>query len=181
MPVCLFPYPRVRAGALTIRQYNSSDLARCRFLWAEMVARHKEIYDDPSIGGENPGLEFDNHLNTVGPKRTWVAEVGGDVVGLASLIVDGEQAEVEPLVVAALHRGSGIGRELTNHVADEARKLGVLCLYVKPVARNEAAISFFYDAGFNTLGHVQLFQWIGESFPDQWRQGPQLFGKRFLY
>ncbi len=166
---------------MAIRQYDSSDLESCRSLWAEIVERHREIYDDPSIGGENPGLEFDNHLNTVGSDRTWVAEADGDVVGLASLIVDGEEAEVEPLVVAASHRGSGLGSELMNHVANEAKRLSVLCLYVKPVARNEEAISFFYDTGFCTLGHIQMFQWLGESFPGQWKSGPELFGKRFEY
>jgi len=164
---------------MTIRNYVSTDLERCRSLWAEMVERHREIYEDPSIGGENPGIEFDNHLDKVGPERVWVAEADEEVVGFASLILDGEQAEVEPMVVASEHRGGGIGRKLLNHVAEEAKRLGVLCLYVKPVARNEEAISFFYDAGFKTLGHIQLFQWLGESFPGQWKKGPELFGKAF--
>ena len=164
---------------MMIRGYESADLARCRTLWAEMVERHRKIYEDPSIGGENPGLEFDSHLDKVGPERTWVADSGEAVVGFVSLIVDGEQAEVEPMVVASEHRGRGIGRELLNHVAEEAKALGVLCLYVKPVARNEEAISFFYDAGFKTLGHIQLFQWLGQSFPGQWKKGPDLFGKAF--
>lgn len=164
---------------MTIRNYETTDLKRCRSLWAEMVERHREIYEDPTIGGEDPGMEFDNHLSRVGPERTWVAEDGQEVVGFASLILDGEQAEVEPMVVASEHRGGGIGRELLNHVAEEAKALGVLCLYVKPVARNAEAISFFYDAGFKTLGHIQLFRWLGESFPGQWKKGPELFGKTF--
>jgi hypothetical protein len=81
-----------------IRNYVSTDLESCRSLWAEMVERHREIYDDYSIGGENPGLEFDNHLSSVGAERTWVAEDDQEVVGFASVILDGEQAEVEPLV-----------------------------------------------------------------------------------
>lgn len=166
---------------MTIRNYQTADLDSCRSLWCEMVERHREIYGDPSIGGENPGSEFDTHLIAVGEDRTWVAESNGEVVGLASLIVDGEEAELEPLVVAASHRGTGIGRKLVSHIAAEARRLGVLCLYVKPVARNEEAISFFYDAGFKTLGHIQLFQWLGESFPGQWRQGPELYGMRLDY
>jgi GNAT superfamily N-acetyltransferase len=166
---------------MMIRGYESADLERCRALWAEMVERHREIYEDLSIGGENPGLEFDSHLSKVGPERIWVAESGEAVVGFVSLIVDGEQAEVEPMVVTSEHRGGGIGRELLNHVAEAAKRLGVLCLYVKPVARNEKAISFFYDAGFRTLGHIQLFQWLGESFPGQWKKGPELFGKAFDY
>ena|GEM_PF-394767 len=163
------------------RQYKASDLGRCRSLWAEMTQRHREIYEDPSIGGDNPGLEFDGHLDQVGAERVWVAVLDGDVVGLTSLVQDGEQAEVEPVVVSSRHRGRGIGLALLGRVIEEARKLGVLCLGVKPVARNEDAISFFYDAGFRTLGHIQLFMWLGESTPDMWKPGPELFGKHFDY
>ena len=163
------------------RRYRRSDLARCRSLWAEMTQRHRDIYEDPSIGGEDPGLEFDKHLDQVGPQHVWVAVVDGEVVGLTSLIVDGEQAEVEPLVVSSSHRGMGVGRALLDRVIEEAGRLGVLCLGVKPVARNKDAISFFHNAGFKTLGHIQMFMWLGESTPGMWKPGPELFGKSFDY
>ena len=166
---------------MSIRHYEPSDRDRCRSLWAELTQRHRDIYDDPSIGGDNPGLEFDEHLARVGPECIWVATSGEEIVGLVSLIQDGEQAEVEPIVVSSQHRGRGIGQELINHAIEQARGLGVLCLSVKPVARNEEAISFFYDAGFNVLGHIQLFMWLGSSSPGQWRPGPALFGKSFDY
>ena len=164
---------------MKIRTYKPEDNEHCRSLWAEMVEQHRKIYDDPSIGGANPGAEFDNHLQQVGSERVWVVETENEVVGLASLIVDGEQAEVEPVVIDSVYRGRGIGKILLEHIAEEAKRLGVLCLYVKPVARNEEAISFFHDVGFRTLGHIQLFQWLGDSFPGQWRKGPKLFGREF--
>ena len=134
---------------MIVRNYVPTDLQQCRSLWSEMVERHREIYDDPSIGGENPGIEFDNHLNNVGAERIWVAASDEEVFGFVSLIVDGEQAEVEPMVVASEHRGRGIGRKLLNCAAEEAKRLGVLCLYVKPVARNEeeASSSSHYQLG----------------------------------
>jgi GNAT superfamily N-acetyltransferase len=146
-----------------------------------MVQRHRDIYDDPTIGGENPGMEFDHHLSSVGAERIWVATSEEDVVGLVSLIVEDEQAEVEPIVVTSEHRDGGIGGRLLERAVIEAKKLGVRCLYVKPVARNMEAISFFYEAGFRTLGHVQLFMWLGPATPDQWKPGPELFGKHFKY
>lgn len=166
---------------MTIRSYESADLDSCRSLWAEMTQRHRDIYDDPSIGGDDPGLEFDEHLSRVGHERVWIATSGDEIVGLVSLIQDGEQAEVEPIVVSARHRDRGIGRELLNHAIEQAKRLGVLCLSAKPVARNEEAVSFFYDAGFQTLGHIQLFMWLGPSSPGQWKPGPELFGKPFDY
>jgi N-acetylglutamate synthase-like GNAT family acetyltransferase len=166
---------------MTIRGYRSSDLDGCRALWAEMNQRHRDIYGDPTIGGKNPGLEFDNHLARVGPDLIWVAESNEGVVGFVSLIHEGEEAEIEPIVVGAEVRGTGIGHRLVEHAVERARELGVLCLSVKPVARNEEAIAFFYDAGFRTLGHLQLFRWLGDSFPGQWKNGPELFGRPFEY
>ena len=162
-----------------IRRYMSSDLDRCRSLWAEMNQHHREIYEDPSIGGENPGMAFDGHLSKVGPERVWVAESGEEVVGFVSLIHEGEEAEIEPMVVSREHRGRGIGRQLLARAVNEARSLGVVCLCVKPTARNQAAVAFFHCAGFRTLGHVQQFMWLGETFPGQWKKGPELFGKPF--
>ena len=166
---------------MSVRSYKPSDLNQCRALWAEMVQRHRDIYDDPTIGGDNPGLEFDSHLSRVGPERIWIATAGDGIVGLVSLIQEGEQAEVEPIIVSSQHRGRGIGQELLNHAIEQAKRLGVLCLSVKPVARNEEAISFFYDAGFKILGHIQLFMWLDSATPDQWKPGPELFGKHFEY
>jgi ribosomal protein S18 acetylase RimI-like enzyme len=146
-----------------------------------MNQRHRDIYDDPGIGGENPGLEFDKHLARVGSDLVWVAESDDKVVGFVSLIHEGEEAEIEPIVVSSEVRGAGIGQRLLGHAVVQAREFGVLCLSVKPVARNEEAIAFFYDAGFRTLGHIQLFMWLGESFPGQWKEGPNLLGKQFEY
>ena len=161
---------------MSVRNYRPSDLEACRALWAEMVQRHRDIYDDPSIGGDEPGLEFDAHLARVGPDHVWVATSAGEVVGLVSLIEEEQEAEVEPIVVSARHRGKGIGRALLQHAVEQAKTAGVLCLSVKPVARNEDAIAFFHHAGFKALGHVQLFMWLGESAPGQWKPGPVLSG-----
>ncbi len=165
--------------SVKIRQYRPDDLEQCRSLWAEMVQRHRDIFDDPTIGGDRPGLEFDGHLERVTAERVWVAETGGELVGLTSLILEGEQAEVEPIVVSSGRRGAGIGRKLLDRAVEEARELGVLCLGAKPVARNKEAISFFHESGFKTLGHIHLFMWLGPPGQCQWKEGPELFGKKF--
>ena len=143
--------------------------------------RTSGVDDDSTIGGEDPGSEFDVHLTQVGPDHIWVAESDDEVVGFVSLIHQGEEAEIEPIVVRPEIRSAGVGHLLVEHAVEQAKNLGVLCLSVKPVARNEEAISFFYDAGFRTLGHIQLFMWLGDSFPGQWKKGPELFGRPFEY
>lgn len=157
------------------------DLEQCRALWTQMVQHHGSIYDDPSIGGEDPGAEFDSHLDLVGPEKIWGVESGGELVGMTALVVRDQEAEIEPVIVSSDSRGKGIGRALLKHAVEEAKKLGVLCLGVKPVARNEGAIRFFHDCGFNTLGHIQMFMWLGESAPDAWKRGPGFLGLPFDY
>ena len=164
----------------TIRPYRPSDLDRCRALWTELTQHHRDIYDDPTIGGDAPGLYFDEHLARVGPERIWVAE-RDEVVGLVGLIVNGKEAEVEPVVVATAHRGRGIGQALLKRVVKEARELGVRYLSVKPVARNAEAIAFFFDAGLSILGHVEMFTDLRSPAPRAWKSGVELFGRTFEY
>ena len=166
---------------MRIRNYGEGDLDACRALWVELVQRHRDIYDDQSIGGDDPGLYFDEHLGSVGPERTWVAESDDGVVGFTSLIVKGQDAEIEPVVVSASHRGKGVGEGLVRRAAEEAKELGVSCLFVRPVARNREAISFFRDCWFGTVGHVQLFRMLDETPPEVWKDGIDLFGMAFRY
>jgi ribosomal protein S18 acetylase RimI-like enzyme len=166
---------------VVVRAYKHDDLERCRSLWAEMTQHHRDIYNDPSIGGEQPGLEFDAHLAKLGPDRVWVASIDEQVVGFTALIHSGEEAEIEPLAVSAEYRGQGMGKALVDHATGVAKELGVLCLSVKPVARNTDAIAFFHQAGFQTVGHIQLFKWLGPPMPDQWQPGLTILGRSFDY
>ena len=164
---------------MTIRQYRPSDFERCRALWVELTECHREIYGDPSIGGDNPGLYFDKHLERVGAPRIWVAECAGEILGLTGLVLDDQEGEIEPVIVKSGHRGKGIGQALVNRVIEEARKLGVRYLSVKPVARNGEAISFFYASGFQILGHIEMFMDLSQQ--GKWKAGPELAGCTFEY
>ena len=166
---------------MRIRNFTSNDLDVCRLLWAEMVQQHRNIYDDQTIGGDNPGLEFDKHLELVGLDSIWLAESEGEVIGFTSMIKKGQEAEIEPIVIFHKHRGKGVGERLIKHATEEAKKLNILCLYVKPVVRNKEAIFFFHDCGFRNIGHIQLFKWLGESAPDTWKEGLEIFGETFKY
>jgi len=60
-----------------IRLYRESDLDPCRELWLELTLVHRNIYNDPTIGGDNPGVAFDKHVALAGPEMFWVAEPKG--------------------------------------------------------------------------------------------------------
>jgi GNAT superfamily N-acetyltransferase len=164
-----------------IRSYAAADLGACRVLWAEMTQHHRELYGDPNIGGDRPGLHFDEHLSRAGAERLWVAECDGQVVGLTGLLLSDEGAEVEPLVVSSAFRRQGVGRALLECALERARDLEVRYLSVRPVARNEEAILFYHTVGFRTLGYIELFMDLKPEAPGDWKPGPELFGYAFDY
>ncbi len=159
-----------------IRQYMDSDRVQCRGLWRELTEWHRKIYQEPTIGGETPEDAFDEHLAKVGPNNLWVAVHQSKVVGLVGLIEKENEVEVEPVIVSAAQRGKGIGQQLVTSVIAIAKQRGFRFLNVRPVARNEGALRFFYNQGFRILGHIQLFiDFSGGS----WKPGPVIFGQKY--
>jgi GNAT superfamily N-acetyltransferase len=164
-----------------VRDYAGGDYAACRSLWAELTEYHRDIYGDPSIGGDDPGAGFDDYLATSQRAGSWVAESDGRVVGLTGLLDHGTSGEVEPVVVAGTARHQGIGRMLISRVVEEARGRGFEYLAIRPVARNVAAVRRFHAAGFRTLGgHVDLTMDL-TARRHEWLSGASLHGLDFDY
>jgi GNAT superfamily N-acetyltransferase len=168
--------------SFAVRKYESEDREQCRSLWLELTEWHREIYDDPRIGGEHPEDYFDKHLGKVGADNLWVAVIDSTVVGLIGLMVVDDETEIEPLIVSRSHRGKGIGNQLIGKAIDEARRRGVRLLNVKPVARNAQTIRFLYKRGFTNLGYIELFiDLTGANARYTWKPGPSIFGCDFNY
>lgn len=144
----------LRAVGPRVRRYEPTDLDACRALWAELTQTHRDLYDDPTFGGDDPGLAFDDHLAVA--EVVWVAEIDGQVVGAAGLLVEDGGGELEPIVVAEGARGRGVGRALAEAVIAAARELGCPRIRVRPVGRNTEAVRFFHSVGFDVLGRVDL-------------------------
>jgi len=161
-----------------IRKYLPSDRKACRDLWVELVERHRQLYQDPSIGGANPEDYFDQHLAKIGAEKLWIASFGLRTIGFMGIEVDGDEVEIEPLIVSQPYRSKGVGKMLVQAAIAEAHKIGARKISVKPVARNIEAINFFFNQGFRNIGHIQLFI----SFQrQQWKEGLNLFDLRFSF
>ena len=168
----------MRVTEVLVRKYLPADRESCRDLWRELTEWHRQIYQDPSIGGAHPEDYFDRHLARVGADHLWVAVLDFRVVGLVGLAVKEEEAEIEPLIVSQPYRQMGMGKRLLETVIGEARKLEVRFLSVKPVARNVEAIGFFHKQGFRNVGHIELFI----DFSDQeWKKRLNLFNLQFNF
>ena len=88
-------------------------------------------------------LEYgDEHVRA---GRTRVAEVGGVVVGFATVVVDDALAELEDLFVAPASMRRGVGRALVADVLALARSQGATRL---EVTANDAARAFYETVGF---------------------------------
>ena len=114
----------------------------------------------------------------MGADRLWVAVLDSKVVGLTGLLLNENEAEIEPLIVSQPYRNEGIGKRLVKTVVAEAQRMGVRFLTVKPVARNTEALRFFYKQGFQNIGHVELFI---DTTKQQWKKGLKLFDLQFNY
>jgi GNAT superfamily N-acetyltransferase len=165
-------------NGIEIRSYLPSDKESCCSLWRELTEWHREIYQDPSIGGSSPEDYFDRHLAKVGADHLWVAVIDSKIIGLTGLIMDEKEAEIEPLIVSKDYRNIGVGSSLIQKVISVANDLGLRFLNVKPVARNKDAIGFFYSQGFGNIGHVQLFMDLSGH---KWEKGIKLHNLQFNY
>ena len=160
---------------MTIRPYDEQDAAACRGLWDELTRWHRALYDDTSIGGDDPGSGFDGYPARA---RLWVAERRGAVVGVVGLVMHGRQAEIEPIVVSFDARGQGIGRSLVETAVDAARTTGAVQVKASPVARNALGLRFFHRLGFDSLGHVDVLLDL-ERPKEYWTARETLAGREF--
>ncbi len=161
-----------------IREYTPDDYGASRELWVELTQHHRDIYDAPAIGGDDPGSDFDEYLEMGNRAVSWVATIGGEVIGLTGLLTDGSEAEIEPVVVAVGHRGQGVGARLLQTAIDECRSRRLSSVSVRPVARNSEALQFFHSEGFRLLGQVELFMPLADT-NRTWVGGATLAGREW--
>ena len=110
---------------VAIREYQDRDLESCKHLWRELTQRHRDIYLDQSIGGDDPGIYFEHYLQKTELARLWVAERDLVVIGMAGLLIDKDGAEIEPIIIHSDFRSEGVGTLLIERLKTEAKERGV--------------------------------------------------------
>jgi N-acetylglutamate synthase-like GNAT family acetyltransferase len=90
--------------------------------------------------------------------RLVVAELDGEIVGLASLhtslsiAYDGQAAKLSAIVVDERHRQRGIGRALVEEMEREAKRRGCCLVFLTTAGRREDAHAFYERMGFEETG-----------------------------
>ena len=166
-------------GVVTVRGYADGDLEACRGLWVELTEQHRQIYDAPWIGGDDPGSQFDTHLGRVGADQLRMAEVDGVVVGLTGLQPMDEGIEIEPVVVATSHRGRGIGHLLIETAITGGVAAGHKVVSVGVVGRNREAIEFYHAMGLDVVGEIELIYDTRPGADQRWKPGDAIAGLPF--
>lgn len=162
-----------------VRPYRPADHSACRDLWAEFVEQQRAFYNDPALGGDDPGAGFEEYLTRLDLSGMWVADDRG-VVGFVGLVLDGRGGAVDPVVVTGRRRGEGIGRALLVHVTEQARRRGLRELTISPALRNIEAIHCLHAVGYDVLTNVTMSLSLNGRMNGP-RDGVDLHGKRFRY
>jgi GNAT superfamily N-acetyltransferase len=134
----------------TLGSAARSDIPRLVELLGLLFSQEREFTPDPEKQGE--ALEAILADRTRG--RIFVARVGNEVVGMASLLYTistaegGKAALFEDLIVDPKHRGKGIGSQLIEYVIQQARADGVLRITLLTDLENDTALGLYRKLGF---------------------------------
>jgi N-acetylglutamate synthase-like GNAT family acetyltransferase len=166
---------------VTVRKYRSDDYASCVALSRQLAEHHADIYEVSTDIIKPQDRWLDELMSKEGFTGFWVAEIESNIVGFCGLFVYGEEGEIEPVVVANSVRNHGIGTKLVKCVTKEATKKKVRYLSIRPVARNKRAIDLFIRLGFDTIGHLDLFQDLSSHDDRTWKSGLAIHGNKLKY
>jgi GNAT superfamily N-acetyltransferase len=137
-----------------------SDIPGLCNLLAELFSLEQEFAPDLMLQAEALTLLID------APQRgtVWVAREGEQLVGMVSLqylfstALGGPVAILEDMVVAASHRGQGLGRRLIEQAVAHARAQGCRRITLLTDRENLAAQRFYANAGFSISTMVPMRQ-----------------------
>ncbi|RAJ11538.1 GNAT family N-acetyltransferase [Arenibacter echinorum] len=135
-----------------IRDAEAKDMAQVHKLIKELAVFEKE---DNAVEVTVEDLKRDG-FGTDKLFHCYVAEAGGDVVGMALLYSrystwKGPIIHLEDLIVTEAMRGSGLGAALLAKVVEHGYQLGVKRISWEVLDWNEPAISFYEGNGAKVL------------------------------
>ncbi|BBI99388.1 N-acetyltransferase [Ferrigenium kumadai] len=129
---------------------TAEDLPHLADLLAELFALESDF--QPERDKQLRGLRL--ILDNPALGRLFVLRVAGQVAGMANALITVSTAEggrvllLEDVIVSREHRGSGLGRQLVEHVLAWAREEGMTRVTLLADRDNRAALDFYRRLGF---------------------------------
>ncbi len=125
-------------GVITIRAFEPEDVA------AALALEVANQFQPWTEGIFNDELSAEN--------RTYLIAEDGVLCGFGGVMLVGNEAHITNLLVAAEHRGQGIGRRLMIGLIEAAIEEGARHLTLEVRSENEAARSLYSGLGLAPVG-----------------------------
>lgn len=103
----------------------------------------------------NIALFFDRN-----PGLSFVASVGGEIIGAVLCGHDGRRDYLHHLAVASEHRRKGVGKSLVDRCLAELRRLGIIKCNIFIYANNAEGRKFCERRGWKAREDIRLMQTI---------------------
>ena len=134
-----------------------------REVWDSLWSGYLEFYQEP-LGAEQTELTWKRFFDDAIPLHGFVAELDGEVVGLAhcwfshTTWLDKPDLYLEDLFVAPSARRRGVGEFLIQGCADFAKQSGSSRLYWQTKRSNESAQKLYYKVA--SLSEYIIFEQV---------------------
>jgi len=92
-----------------------------------------------------------------------VAENEGKIIGYTIGRPKNESAEIISLAIHPNWRQKGVGRNLTNFLINHLKESGFKEIFLHVRTRNQVAISFYKESGFNVLKKIKNYYQNGDD------------------
>ena len=100
----------------------------------------------------------------------WVAEAGGDIVGMVGVTPGDGFWEIRKMYVAGAHRGSGLARELLARAEAFAMEAGATRLELWSDTRFDRAHAFYAARGYVQAGPIRVLNDLSNSLEFHFRK-----------
>jgi len=125
---------------MQIRKMLFSDYHAVYHLWSNSPGVGLNVHDDSEAGIEKYLLR--------NPDTCFVAEKGGEIIGVILSGHDGRRGLIYHLAVKVSERERGVGNRLLDHALDALKAEGIQKVYLTAFKNNETGNAFWEKRGF---------------------------------
>ena len=140
---------RETGWVLTVRPILGADVPEVEEVWNAAYSAMRATHHMPPEPRDSDRVSWGRrrtaHLLATDPAGSWLAEISGDVVGMAQSNIRGDRWTLSNLGVAPDHQTQGVGKALLERTLDYGAKCSAGAIFSSPDPR---AVHRYAAAGF---------------------------------